>query len=46
LGDRWEYLFRTEGDDFPLRAYGTALRDAEHCHLTLPAEDVWIFPQR
>ncbi|MDU2541707.1 MAG: ABC transporter ATP-binding protein [Klebsiella sp.] len=32
--------------DFPLRAYGTALRDAEHCHLTLPAEDVWIFPQR
>ncbi len=40
LGDRWEYLFRTEGDDFPLRAYGTALRDAEHCHLTLPAEDV------
>ncbi|HBW3763230.1 TPA: ABC transporter ATP-binding protein [Klebsiella pneumoniae] len=46
LGDRWEYLFRTEGDDFPLRAYGTALRDAEHCHLTLPVEDVWIFPQR
>ena len=46
LGDRWEYLFRTEGDDFPLRAYGTALRDAEHCHLTLPAEDVWIFPQQ
>ena len=46
LGDRWEYLFRTEGDDFPLRAYGTALRDAEHCHLTLPAEAVWIFPQR
>ena len=45
LGDRWEYLFRTEGDDLPLRAYGTALRDAEHCHLTLPAEDVWIFPQ-
>ncbi|MGG8025720.1 ABC transporter ATP-binding protein [Klebsiella aerogenes] len=46
LGDRWEYLFRTEGDDFAIRAYGTALRDAEHCHLTLPAEDVWIFPQR
>ena len=46
LGDRWEYLFRTEGDDFPLRAYGTALRDAEHCHLTLPAEDVWIFPEQ
>ncbi|EIV3800244.1 TPA: ABC transporter ATP-binding protein [Klebsiella aerogenes] len=46
LGDRWEYLFRTEGDDFAIRAYGTALRDAEHCHLTLPADDVWIFPQR
>ena len=46
LGDRWEYLFRTEGDDFAIRAYGTALRDAEHCHLTLPEDDVWIFPQR
>ncbi|HCT3750656.1 TPA: ABC transporter ATP-binding protein [Klebsiella aerogenes] len=46
LGDRWEYLFRTEGDDFAIRAYGTALRDAEHCNLTLPADDVWIFPQR
>ncbi|WP_325082184.1 ABC transporter ATP-binding protein [Klebsiella aerogenes] len=46
LGDRWEYLFRTEGDDFAIRAYGTALRDTEHCHLTLPADDVWIFPQR
>ena len=46
LGDRWEYLFRTEGDDFAIRAYGTALRDAEHCHLTLPADDVWVFPQR
>ncbi|MCU6321202.1 ABC transporter ATP-binding protein, partial [Klebsiella aerogenes] len=33
LGDRWEYLFRTEGDDFAIRAYGMALRDAEHCHL-------------
>ncbi|EPN9890241.1 ABC transporter ATP-binding protein [Klebsiella michiganensis] len=29
LGDRWEYLFRTEGDDFAIRAYGSALRDAE-----------------
>lgn len=46
LGDRWEYLFRTEGDDFAIRAYGTALRDAEHCHLTLPADDVWVFPLR
>ncbi|KLW01297.1 hypothetical protein SK44_01339 [Klebsiella aerogenes] len=46
LGDRWEYLFRTEGDDYAIRAYGTALRDAEHCHLTLPADDVWVFPQR
>jgi hypothetical protein len=26
LGDRWEYLFRTEGDDFAIRAYGSAAR--------------------
>ncbi|MFK3704030.1 iron(III) transport system ATP-binding protein [Raoultella sp. BIGb0138] len=45
LGDRWEYLFRTRGDDFAIRAYGTSLRDAEQCHLTLPVEDLWIFPQ-
>ncbi|MCS4271078.1 MULTISPECIES: ABC transporter ATP-binding protein [Raoultella] len=44
LGDRWEYLFRTRGDDFAIRAYGSALRDAEHCHITLPADDLWIFP--
>ena len=25
LGDRWEYLFRTEGDDFAIRAYGSDL---------------------
>jgi iron(III) transport system ATP-binding protein len=46
LGDRWEYLFRTQGDDFAIRAYGATLRDAEHCHLTFPADDVWIFPPR
>ncbi len=45
LGDRWEYLFRTEGDDFVIRAYGSALRDAERCHLTLPVNDLWIFPK-
>ncbi|WP_241723528.1 ABC transporter ATP-binding protein [Raoultella sp. HC6] len=44
LGDRWEYLFRTRGDDFAIRVYGSALRDAEHCHITLPADDLWIFP--
>ncbi|WP_159872430.1 MULTISPECIES: ABC transporter ATP-binding protein [unclassified Raoultella] len=44
LGDRWEYLFRTRGDDFAIRVYGSALRDAEHCHITLPAGDLWIFP--
>ena len=44
LGDRWEYLFRTRGDDFAIRVYGSALRDAEHCHITLPANDLWIFP--
>ncbi|MDD9644940.1 hypothetical protein PIA91_02700, partial [Klebsiella michiganensis] len=45
LGDRWEYLFRTEGDDFAIRAYGSALRDAERCHLALPVSDLWIFPK-
>ncbi|EIX9034883.1 TPA: ABC transporter ATP-binding protein [Klebsiella oxytoca] len=45
LGDRWEYLFRTEGDDFAIRAYGSALCDAERCHLTLPVNDLWIFPK-
>ncbi|MEF3090756.1 lipase [Enterobacter sp. 10-1] len=44
LGDRWEYLFRTRGDDFAIRVYGSTLRDAEHCHITLPASDLWIFP--
>ncbi len=44
LGDRWEYLFRTEGDDFPLRAYGTALR-CRTLPSDAPAEDV-DFPQR
>jgi iron(III) transport system ATP-binding protein len=28
LGDRWEYLFRTEGDDFAIRAYGSAAQSA------------------
>ncbi len=46
LGDRWEYLFRTKGDDFAIRAYGSALRDAEHCYLSLPVSDLWIFPKR
>ncbi|STR70585.1 ABC transporter ATP-binding protein [Raoultella ornithinolytica] len=45
LGDRWEYLFRTRGDDFAIRAYGPALRDDGHCHLTFPANDLWIFPR-
>ncbi|MRT51324.1 MULTISPECIES: ABC transporter ATP-binding protein [unclassified Raoultella] len=45
LGDRWEYLFRTQGDDFAIRAYGNALRDAQHCHLSFPAHDLWIFPK-
>ncbi|MFS2222079.1 ABC transporter ATP-binding protein [Pantoea sp. B65] len=45
LGDRWEYLFRTEGDDFAIRVYGQALRDPQHCHIALPANDLWIFPK-
>ncbi|MNP21087.1 Spermidine/putrescine import ATP-binding protein PotA [compost metagenome] len=45
LGDRWEYLFRTIGDDFVIRAYGTEVRDPQHCHLALPENHVWIFPK-
>lgn len=45
LGDRWEYLFRTAGDDFVIRACGAELRDPSHCHLSLPAGHVWIFPK-
>ncbi|MBP2167868.1 iron(III) transport system ATP-binding protein [Erwinia toletana] len=46
LGDRWEYLFRTEGDDFSIRVYGKEIRNAQHCHITLPASDLWIFPKQ
>ncbi|HFZ8993464.1 TPA: ABC transporter ATP-binding protein [Citrobacter freundii] len=46
LGDRWEYLFRTRGDDLAIRVYGSTLRDAAHCHITLPVNDLWIFPSR
>ncbi len=45
LGDRWEYLFRTAGDDFVIRAYGAEVRDPQHCHLAMPEEHVWIFPK-
>ncbi|WP_437615845.1 ABC transporter ATP-binding protein [Erwinia sp. V71] len=45
LGDRWEYLFRTQGDDFALRVYGKEVRDAQHYHIVLPANDLWIFPK-
>ena len=45
LGDRWEYLFRTPGDDFVIRAYGHEARDPLHCHLSLPEKHVWIFPK-
>ncbi len=43
LGDRWEYLFRTSGDDVVIRAYGSEVRDPQHCHLALPENHVWIF---
>ncbi|AVF33960.1 ABC transporter ATP-binding protein [Rahnella sikkimica] len=46
LGDRWEYLFRTSGDDFVIRAYGSDVRDPQHCHLALPEQHVWIFPKQ
>jgi iron(III) transport system ATP-binding protein len=45
LGDRWEYLFRTVGDDFVIRAYGHEVRDPQHCHLSLPEKYVWVFPK-
>ena len=45
LGDRWEYLFRTAGDDYVIRAYGNELRDPQHCHLSLPEKHVWTFPK-
>lgn len=45
LGDRWEYLFRTVGDDFVIRAYGHEVRDPQHCHLSLPEKHVWVFPK-
>lgn len=45
LGDRWEYLFRTSGDDFVIRAYGNDMRDAQPHHLQLPEQHVWIFPK-
>ncbi|MCS2147325.1 ABC transporter ATP-binding protein [Scandinavium manionii] len=45
LGDRWEYLFRTVGDDFVIRAYGNEVLDPKNCHLALPEKHVWIFPK-
>ena len=45
LGDRWEYLFRTAGDDFAIRAYGHEVRDPQHCYLALPENHLWIFPK-
>ncbi len=49
LGDRWEYLFRTPGDDLArslaLRAYGAEGREPGPCRLALPADKVWVFPR-
>jgi iron(III) transport system ATP-binding protein len=45
LGDRWEYLFRTQADDFVIRAYGNDLRASALCRLTLPQKDLWVFPR-
>ncbi|CAK8738898.1 hypothetical protein SODG_002501 [Sodalis praecaptivus] len=44
LGDRWEYLFRTAGEQFVVRAYGEDSQLDGVCSLTLPADKVWIFP--
>ncbi|CAI8915702.1 ABC transporter ATP-binding protein [Kosakonia quasisacchari] len=46
LGDRWEYLFRTSGDDFVIRVYGTQPRSQQNYRVVLPAEQLWIFPQK
>ncbi|NUL38069.1 MULTISPECIES: ABC transporter ATP-binding protein [Kosakonia] len=46
LGDRWEYLFRTSGDDYAIRVYGTQQRNQQNYRVVLPAEQLWIFPQK
>ncbi len=46
LGDRWEYLFRTAGDDFVIRVYGTQQRDMQNYRVVLPDDQLWIFPQK
>lgn len=46
LGDRWEYLFRAEGDRLQamsLRAYGPQGRQPGTCRLALPADSLWVF---
>jgi len=45
LGDRWEYLFRTPGEDFAIRSYGSKELETQSYRLSLPEKDVWIFPQ-
>ncbi|WP_395489259.1 ABC transporter ATP-binding protein [Cedecea davisae] len=45
LGDRWEYLFRTAGDNFVVRAYGNEIREAREYGLSLPEQHVWVFPK-
>jgi iron(III) transport system ATP-binding protein len=48
LGDRWEYLFRSGSSDqaqaLALRAYGISNRETGRYWLSLPVEQVWIFP--
>jgi iron(III) transport system ATP-binding protein len=50
LGDRWEYLFRTEGGapahGLALRAYGQVNRAPGPYRLEMPAEHVWVFPAK
>ncbi len=46
LGDRWEYLFRTSGDDYVIRVYGTQQRSQQNYRVVLPAEQLWIFPKK
>ncbi|AWH88729.1 ABC transporter ATP-binding protein [Limnobaculum parvum] len=47
LGSHWEYLFRESNEDSPvLRAFGTTKpASGSHCRLSMPADQVWIFPR-
>lgn len=46
LGSHWEYLFRESKDDSPvIRAFGHVPPNSGNCRLSMPMEQVWIFPR-